>query len=84
MINFMIRMVAGRPGTEDEATESEIEKATESEIEKKFLEKFNEKFHPSLAMNVCDFFQILRLIGYKGIEKKFVRVVLPLLKLRKE
>ncbi|KAK2660195.1 hypothetical protein Ddye_006728 [Dipteronia dyeriana] len=64
MINFTMRMVAGRPGTEDEAAESEIEK--------KFLAEFKEIFYPSLSMNVCDFFPILRLIGFKGIEKKFV------------
>jgi hypothetical protein len=66
MINFMMRIVAGSPGTEDEAAESEIEK--------KFLAEFKEIFYPSLSMNVCDFFPILRLIGYKGIEKKFVKL----------
>ncbi|KAK0575498.1 hypothetical protein LWI29_001638 [Acer saccharum] len=66
MINFMMRIVAGSPGTEDEAAESEIEK--------KFLAEFKEVFYPSLSMNVCDFFPILRLIGYKGIEKKFVKL----------
>ncbi|KAL5777661.1 hypothetical protein ACOSP7_010587 [Xanthoceras sorbifolium] len=65
-INLMTRMVAGRPGTEDEATELEVEK--------KFLAEFKETFFPSLSMNVCDFFPILRLIGFGGIEKSFVRL----------
>lgn len=68
-VNFMMRIVAGKRGTEEGAG------AANMEVAKKFLLEFKEIFFPSMIMNVCDFFPILRLIGYgKGIEKRFVRI----------
>ncbi|KAJ4701676.1 putative Cytochrome P450 [Melia azedarach] len=66
IVNFIMRVVAGKRGTAEEAADMEVPK--------KFLLEFKEIFFPSLSMNICDFFPILRLIGYKGIEKNFIRL----------
>lgn len=67
--NFMMRIVAGKRGTE------EVAGAANMEVAKKFLLEFKEIFFPSMITNICDLFPILRLIGYsKGIEKIYVRV----------
>ncbi|KAH9755673.1 cytochrome P450 family 81 subfamily K polypeptide 1 [Citrus sinensis] len=67
--NFMMRIVAGKRGTE------EVAGAANMEIAKKFLLEFKEIFFPSMITNICDLFPILRLIGYsKGIEKSYVRL----------
>lgn len=65
-INFMMRIVAGKPGIEV--------KGAEMEVLENFLLDFKERFFPSLSMNICDFFPFLRSIGYKGMEKSFVRI----------
>ncbi|WRX30116.1 Cytochrome P450 - like 10 [Theobroma cacao] len=62
----MLRMVVGKRGVE--------EKARDVEAEKVFLREFTELFFPSLGINVCDFFPILRLVGFKGIEKHMIQV----------
>ncbi|XP_021283657.1 cytochrome P450 81D11-like [Herrania umbratica] len=59
--NVMLRVVAGRRGVED-AKDMEAE-------EKVFFREFKSIFFPSLATNICDFFPILRWVGFKGIEK---------------
>ncbi|KAK6277568.1 hypothetical protein POUND7_017891 [Theobroma cacao] len=59
--NVMLRVVAGRRGVDD-ATDMEAE-------EKVFLREFKNIFFPNLATNICDFFPILRRVGFKGIEK---------------
>ncbi|KAJ0024375.1 hypothetical protein Pint_08699 [Pistacia integerrima] len=66
-VNLTMMIVTGNPGIEDEAADLEVAK--------KFLLEFKEKFYPSVAVDICDFFPILRLIGYKGrVEKNLSKV----------
>ncbi|XVF36362.1 hypothetical protein REPUB_Repub19eG0052200 [Reevesia pubescens] len=65
-INVMLRMVVVKRGVEEDAMDVKAEK--------EFLREFTELFFPSLGMNVCDFFPISRLVGFKGIEKHMRKV----------
>ncbi|CAI0451643.1 unnamed protein product [Linum tenue] len=65
-INVMMRLAVGRRCAEEEEAGTEEERG-------KFQE-FKEKFFPSLGMNICDFVPILRAVGFKGIEKKMVKL----------
>ncbi|KAJ4826527.1 hypothetical protein Tsubulata_008708 [Turnera subulata] len=60
--NIMMRLTVGKlcVGEEHENTE----------VEKQLFRKFLQVFAPNIRMNACDFVPILRMIGYKGIEKR--------------
>jgi hypothetical protein len=45
-----------------------------TKMEKQLFQDFKNKFFPSLAMNICDFIPILRVIGFKGLEKNMKRL----------
>ncbi|CAE6094755.1 unnamed protein product [Arabidopsis arenosa] len=63
--HFMLRLVSGNRG---------VEKG-DSEAEKKFLDEFKSRFFSSLSsMNVCDYFPVLRWIGYKGLENRVIEM----------
>ncbi|PPS07784.1 hypothetical protein GOBAR_AA12853 [Gossypium barbadense] len=65
MTNVMWRTVAGKRGVED---------PKEVEAEKMFFTEFKSLFFPSLGTNICDFFPVLRWIGFLGIEKKLKEI----------
>ncbi|OMO70598.1 Cytochrome P450 [Corchorus olitorius] len=57
----ILRLVAGKRFVED---------ARDMEAEKRLFREFSDMFFPILgSYNVCDFFPVLRWIGWKGIEK---------------
>ena len=58
-MNVMLRVVAGKRGVED---------SRDMEAEKIFFREFKNIFFPSVGINICDFFPILRWIGFLGIE----------------
>ncbi|XVF64137.1 hypothetical protein PTKIN_Ptkin09bG0143500 [Pterospermum kingtungense] len=58
-INVMLRVVSGKRGVED---------SRDMEAEKVFYKEFKNLFFPSLGTNICDFFPVLRWIGFLGIE----------------
>ncbi|KAK8572480.1 hypothetical protein V6N13_048075 [Hibiscus sabdariffa] len=58
--NVMLQIVAGKRGVED---------PRDTESEKTFFREFKDIFFPSLGTNICDFFPVLRWIGFLGIEK---------------
>ncbi|GMY28748.1 cytochrome P450 81C13-like isoform X1 [Fagus crenata] len=64
--NIIMRMVVGKPcvGNEVESMDAG----------KELLKEFKEKFFSNLEMNICDFFPILRWVGYKGLEKNMIRL----------
>ena len=62
----MMRMVAGKP--------CDGEEFACMDVRKKLLKEFKEVYFPSLTVNICDFFPILRWVGYKGLEKKMIRM----------
>lgn len=64
--NVVMRVSTGKCFVEEEDAETKVEKRL-------FLE-FKEKFFPNLALNICDFVPILRLIGFKGIEKNMIKL----------
>ncbi|KAJ0085577.1 hypothetical protein Patl1_08872 [Pistacia atlantica] len=67
LLRQVLKQSRRNPGIEDEAADLEVAK--------KFLLEFKEKFYPSVAVDICDFFPILRLIGYKGrVEKSLSKV----------
>ncbi|KAL0368964.1 UNVERIFIED_CONTAM: cytochrome [Sesamum calycinum] len=59
--NHMMRAVAGKRcvGEEDVA----------SEVGKEAVKRIRGTFFSSLSLGICDFFPVLRWIGYKGVEK---------------
>ncbi|XWS21255.1 hypothetical protein CRYUN_Cryun30bG0039900 [Craigia yunnanensis] len=59
-MNVMLRVVAGKRGVED---------SRDMEAENIFFRDFKKIFFPSLGFNICDFFPILRWVGFQGIEK---------------
>nr|KJB29441.1 hypothetical protein B456_005G100700 [Gossypium raimondii] len=63
--NVMWRTVAGKRGVED---------PKDVEAEKMFFTEFKSLFFPSLGTNICDFFPVLRWIGFLGIEKKLKEI----------
>ncbi|KAG8632662.1 cytochrome P450 81C13-like [Manihot esculenta] len=64
--NVMMRMSIGKRCVEMEAEDSELEK--------QLFEEFKETFFPSLSLNICDFIPVLRVIGFKGIEKSMIKM----------
>uniref|UniRef100_A0A6N2MUB7 Cytochrome P450 n=1 Tax=Salix viminalis TaxID=40686 RepID=A0A6N2MUB7_SALVM len=60
--NVMMRLAAGKPCIDEEAAVTEVEKQS--------FQEFKKIFSPGLGMNICDFIPILRLVGYKGLEKR--------------
>jgi hypothetical protein len=64
--NIIMRMVAGKP-----CVGNEVESM---DVGKHLLKEFKENFFANLAMNICDFFPILRWVGYKGLEKDMIRL----------
>ncbi|KAK4599282.1 hypothetical protein RGQ29_009370 [Quercus rubra] len=64
--NIMMRILAGKPCVGEEFTCVDVGK--------KLLKEFKEVYFASLAVNICDFFPILRWVGYKGLEKKMIRI----------
>jgi hypothetical protein len=67
MFNIMMRMVAGKPCVGEEA-------AASMDVGKQHLKEFRETYAAGLSMNICDFFPILRWVGYKGLEKSMIRL----------
>ncbi|KAK4599281.1 hypothetical protein RGQ29_009369 [Quercus rubra] len=64
--NIMMRMVAGKPCVGEEFACTDVGK--------KLLKEFKEVYFASLTVNICDFFPILRWVGYKGLEKNMIRM----------
>ncbi|CAI0396374.1 unnamed protein product [Linum tenue] len=63
-VNVMMRVAVGWRCVEEE-------EAGTAEERRKFQE-FKDRFYPNLGLTVCDFFPVLRAIGYGGIERKMV------------
>ncbi|KAJ6685850.1 CYTOCHROME P450 82C3-RELATED [Salix purpurea] len=61
-LNVMMKLAAGKPCIDEEVAVTEVEKQS--------FQEFKEIFSPGLGMNICDFIPILRLVGYKGLEKR--------------
>nr|XP_023929503.1 cytochrome P450 81D11-like isoform X2 [Quercus suber]POE89356.1 isoflavone 2'-hydroxylase [Quercus suber] len=64
--NIMMRIVAGKPCVGEEFTCMDVGK--------KLLKEFKEIYFASLTVNICDFFPILRWVGYKGLEENMIRL----------
>ncbi|VVB13967.1 unnamed protein product [Arabis nemorensis] len=60
-VHVMLRLVSGNRGNDPES-------------EKRFLDDFKSRFFSSMSMSVCDYFPVLRWIGYKGIEKRVIEM----------
>ncbi|KAE8100109.1 hypothetical protein FH972_018036 [Carpinus fangiana] len=67
MFNIMMRMVAGKPCVGEEA-------AASMDLGKQNLKEFKENYAANLSINICDFFPLLRWVGYKGLEKSMIRL----------
>lgn len=63
----MMRMVAGKPCVGEEV-------AASMDVGKQHLKEVKETCTSNLAMNLCDFFPILRWVGYGGLEKSMIRL----------
>ncbi|KAB1220296.1 Isoflavone 2'-hydroxylase [Morella rubra] len=66
MFNIVTRMVTGEPCVGEEAASTDMGKQR--------LEELKQIFFANLRMNLCDFFPILRWLGYKGLEKSMIRL----------
>ncbi|KAK4599280.1 hypothetical protein RGQ29_009368 [Quercus rubra] len=64
--NIIMRIVTGKP-----CVGKEVESM---DVGKELLKEFKENFFADLAMNMCDFFPVLRWVGYKGLEKEMIRL----------
>ncbi|KAG8632665.1 cytochrome P450 81C13 [Manihot esculenta] len=64
--NVMMRMTVGKRCVEVEGEGSELEK--------QLFQEFKEIFFPSISLNICDFIPVLRVIGFKGIEKSMIKL----------
>uniref|UniRef100_A0A2P2PJ51 Cytochrome P450 81D11-like n=1 Tax=Rhizophora mucronata TaxID=61149 RepID=A0A2P2PJ51_RHIMU len=64
--NVVMRMAAGKRCVEEDVANTEMGK--------RLFQEFKDVFPPVLMMNVCDFVPMLRLIGYKGIEKSMIKL----------
>ncbi|KAL2529616.1 Cytochrome [Forsythia ovata] len=62
--NVMMRVIAGKWFIEQEEIGTEVGKQIVKEIKGTFFS--------SLSLSVCDFFPVLRWIGYKGLEKNLI------------
>ncbi|KAK6116270.1 hypothetical protein DH2020_049992 [Rehmannia glutinosa] len=63
-INHMMRAVAGKPCVAEEEIGGELGKEK--------LKRIRGIFSGSLSQGMCDFFPVLRWIGYKGMEKNLI------------
>lgn len=63
-VHVILRLVSGNRGVDESDPESE----------KRFLDDFKSRFFSSMSMNACDYFPVLRWIGYKGIEKRVIEM----------
>ncbi|XP_065880257.1 cytochrome P450 81C13-like [Euphorbia lathyris] len=66
MCNIIMRIAAGKRCVEEEDEDTEVEK--------QLFRDFKERFFPILSLNICDFVPILRLIGFRGIEKSMIKM----------
>ncbi|KDP41664.1 hypothetical protein JCGZ_16071 [Jatropha curcas] len=66
MCNVVMRMTVGKRYVEEEVEGTELEK--------QLFQEFKETFFPSLTLNICDFIPILRMTGFKGIEKGMIKL----------
>ena len=64
--NLIMKMIVGKRCF-DESEGQGIETS------RQFLERLKKTFVPSVTTNMCDFFPILRWIGYKGLEKSVIQ-----------
>ncbi|CAA2964704.1 isoflavone 2 -hydroxylase-like [Olea europaea subsp. europaea] len=62
--NVMMRVIAGKWCVEEEEVGTEVGKQIVKEIRGILLS--------SLSLSVCDFFPVLRLVGYKGLKKNLI------------
>ncbi|KAL8492053.1 hypothetical protein ACS0TY_023610 [Phlomoides rotata] len=62
--NIMMRALAGKPCLGEEDIGSEVGKET--------IERMKGIFVPSMELGICDYFPVLRWIGYKGLEKNLI------------
>ncbi|KAG2666235.1 hypothetical protein I3760_15G047600 [Carya illinoinensis] len=62
--NIMMRILTGKPCVGEEAAITDAGK--------KHLQDMKDTYFASLSMNACDFFPVLRWVGYKGIEKGII------------
>ncbi|KAE8658850.1 cyclin-A3-4-like [Hibiscus syriacus] len=58
-MNFSLKLVSGKRGEE-----------VDKEAERMFVQEFKSLFFVGVGTNVCDFFPILKWIGFQGIEKR--------------
>ncbi|KAE8692034.1 hypothetical protein F3Y22_tig00110863pilonHSYRG00066 [Hibiscus syriacus] len=56
-MNVMLKMASGEAAARDKETEKMV------------FKEFKSLFFPSLGTNICDFFPVLKWIGFQGIEK---------------
>lgn len=63
-LNSMMRVVAGKQCAGEEDFGGEVAKTS--------VKRMRELFSPILSQGMCDFFPVLRWIGYKGMEKKLI------------
>ncbi|XP_040996840.1 cytochrome P450 81C13-like [Juglans microcarpa x Juglans regia] len=61
MFNVIMRMVTGKPCVGEEAAGTDLGKQR--------LRDMKGIYFANLGMNICDFFPVLRWVGYKGLEK---------------
>ena len=64
--NIMMRMVAGKPCVGEEFACMDVGK--------QLLKEFKDSYFASSTVNICDFFPILKRVGYKGLEKNMIRM----------
>ncbi|KAF5468160.1 hypothetical protein F2P56_012335 [Juglans regia] len=64
--NITMRMLTGKPCVGEETAITDVGK--------KHLKDMKDTYFASLSMNVCDFFPVLRWVGYKGIEKGMINL----------
>nr|POE89352.1 cytochrome p450 81d11 [Quercus suber] len=64
--NIMMRMVAGKPCVGEEFACMDVGK--------QLLKEFKDSYFASSTVNICDFFPILKWVGYKGLEKNMIRM----------
>ncbi|XP_071925579.1 cytochrome P450 81C13-like [Coffea arabica] len=63
-LNVIMRMLVGRCSIREEDAGEELGM--------QIIKEFREMFASGIALSLCDFFPILRWIGYKGLEKEMI------------
>ncbi|GMI84540.1 cytochrome P450, family 81, subfamily K, polypeptide 2 [Hibiscus trionum] len=63
-MNVIMKVTSGKCGVEAAGAAGDDEDA-----EKMSFQEFRSLFFPSLGTNICDFFPVLKWIGFRGIEK---------------